>query len=480
MNIGRKAVRSTIFVSINTYSSFAIGFVSSVILARLLAPEHFGIIALANFFLALFGRVREIGLDHALIHRSDQLERAFKTHFSLQVGLAFVNLLLILVALPILNQFYSREVITVLVVFAFFTIFKSAITTPRIFLEKELLFGRTTIVDISALFLSSLLGVITALLGGGLWSLVVLNVSGITFTLLGIMYVSKWRPSFSFDSEMMKWFFKFGFYLWIGGVTTFILFQYNDFIIGTFVSAAVLGFYAKAYQFAQLPTGLVTGVVTRVALPTYSKLQHDKEKLGIAFNLVLRNIYRVSAPLSLILFLVAEEFVLFLLGEKWEPMIPFFKLLLVYSMIRPIFDDTGAFLTAIGKPKTTSIYLSIQAALLLALTPVLVWLMGASGAVISLNIVMIIGVILAYYYANQYVKINYREIFLPTSVAVILTALGYFAITPSLPLEQLDWLWLTLTIKGLIGALLYLICIFFLERHKIKEDYQTLMLFVKS
>ena len=469
MGIGKRAIRSTFFVTVNSYAAFGFGTISSIIMARLLLPEHFGLIALANFFLSLFGRVKEFGLDYALIHRQDELEKAFKTHFTLQIGLSVVNLLLVIIATPLLLKFYSSEVVLILLVLALFTILKSASSTPRIYLEKELSFGRTTMVDIVSLVLSALLGIGAALLGFGVWSLVVLNVSGIIFTFLGLVYVAGWKMRFSSDRGMMAWFLKFGIYLWVGGVTTFIIFQYNDFILGTFISAAVLGFYAKAYQFAQLPTTLVTGIVSRVALPTYSKLQTEKEKLGIAYNLVLRNIFRLSAPFSLLLFLTSSDLTLVLLGEKWLPMVPLLQLLLIFSLLRPIFDDTGAFLTAIGKPAMLTRYLSVQAGLLLVLTPLLVYFFKEQGAALSLNLVMLVGVLLAYFYANKFVSINYRQIFLPTTLAVLLTTVFYFGLLNFLNLNSLAMV-VGLIVKVLIILVSYTFFALMLEKDSLKED----------
>src|SRR3989344_3054669 len=118
MGIGKRAIRSTFFVTVNSYAAFGFGTISSIIMARLLLPEHFGLIALANFFLSLFGRVKEFGLDYALIHRQDELEKAFKTHFTLQIGLSVVNLLLVIIATPLLLKFYSSEVVLILLVLA--------------------------------------------------------------------------------------------------------------------------------------------------------------------------------------------------------------------------------------------------------------------------------------------------------------------------------------------------------------------------
>lgn len=479
MKVGRQAVKSTLFATLNTYASLGVGIISSVIMARLLIPDHFGIIALGNFFLSLFGRVREFGLDYALIHRQDDLEEAFKVHFTLQVLLALLNLLLVVVSVPFLAKYYSQDVILVLLILACFMILKAASSTPRVFLEKELNFKITTYIDVLSLVASSIIGITLAFLGWGLWSLVALNVSGILFTFLGLLVFSGWKIGFSVNRAMIKWYFKFGFFLFIGGLTTFVLFQYNDFVLGTFISAAVLGFYVKAFQFAQLPTGLVTAVVSRVALPTYAKLQTEKEKLGIAFNLVLRNIFRASAPFSLWLFLIAEDFVLFFLGEKWLPMVPVFKLLLVFSMLRPIFDDTGAFLTAIGKPQILSKYLTIQALLLLVLTPVLVVSQRENGAALSLNIVMVVGVTLAYYYANKFVKIDYKGIFAPTILSVGLTTLVYYLVNYLVALEEFPVFWRLATKTSIIGVA-YVLALLALERQQIKEDIRLFVSIIKE
>jgi O-antigen/teichoic acid export membrane protein len=469
MKVGQRALRSTVFVSLNSYASFAITTISSIIMARLLLPEDFGVIALANFFLALFGRIKEFGLDYALIHRQDDLDQAFKTHFTLQVGLSLVNWALILAATPFLAREYAPEVLVVINVLAVFNVLKSASTTPRIFLEKELRFGWTTIVDLVALTVSATVGIIAALLGFGLWSLVILNVSAMIFTFVLLVPIAKWPLKFSFDKTMMSWFFKFGFFLWIGGVTTFIIFQYNDFVIGTFLSVATLGFYTKDYQFAQLPTTLVTSIVSRVALPTYSKLQSEKEKLSIAFNLVLRNIFRVSVPLSLLLFLVAEDFVHFLLGERWLPMVPLLQLLIVYSLLRPIFDDLGAFLTAIGKPQVLTKYLALQAVILLILTPILVWFYQANGAALSLDITMLVGVLVAYFFANKHVAIHYRQVFLPTIVAAVLTVSVFILGTQFSQIDQLG-LFPRLLVKSMIIGIAYIIFIYLLEKKSLRED----------
>ena len=458
-------------MALNTYISVAVTFVSSIILARLLDPAHFGLIALANFFLGLFGRVRELGLNQALVHRQKNLEEAYSAHFILHLGLALLNFLLVLVAIPLLSSRYpdQPQMIQVLVVFAVFVLFQAASQTQQIAFEKELLFRYTTLINIFALVISSVVSVTMAYRNYGVWSLVAGNTINTFLVFLGLWIFRPWKLRLKFDKEIAKWFLKFGFYLWIGAIVTFILFQYNDFIVGTLLGAATLGFYAKALKFAELPNSMVTSVISRVALPTYSKLQKDKDKLQKSFNLVLRNVVRISVPMTLVLFFTAHEFTLVLIGEKWLPMVPILKLLILYSFLRAIFDDAGAFLTAVGKPQIVSKYISLQALVLLGLTPVLVKWLGVDGAAVGLDAVMLLGVVLAYYYVSKRIPLSLSSAFLPSLVSAVAAVLVYLAVSNWYNFDTLNPL-MTLIAKGVLIGGVYALISLIIEGKRIKED----------
>jgi PST family polysaccharide transporter len=470
-NVATRAVRSTVYVALNTYVSVAVTFVSSILLARLLEPAHFGIVALANFFLALFGRVRELGLNQALVHRQKNLEEAYAVHFILHMGLAFLNLLLVLVAAPLLANRYpdQPQMVSVLIVFAVFVIFQAASQTQQIAFEKELLFRYTTLINIFALVVSSIISVAMAYKNYGVWSLVAGNTANTFLVFVGLWFFRPWKLQFKFDKEIAKWFLRFGFYLWIGAIVTFILFQYNDFIVGTLLGAATLGFYTKALKFAELPNSLVTSVISRVALPTYAKLQNEKQKLQVSFNLVLTNIVRLSLPLTLVLFFTAREFTLVLIGEKWLPMVPIFKLLILYSFLRAIFDDAGAFLTAVGKPQIVSKYISLQAVVLLALSPLAVKFLNVDGAALALDAVMLLGVALAYFYVSRRIHLQFKLIFLPSLVSAVAATLFYLWISNWYNFATLTPL-ISLVMKGVVVGGVYLAVVLLIEGKKIRED----------
>jgi len=470
MSIGRQAIKSTIYVSAFTYVNFAVTFISSIILARLLEPKHFGIFALVLFFLELFGRVRELGLDQALTHRRHDLDDAYKAHFTLQVLLSALSVVLVLVAYPFMSRFYDPVIMKILLLLSLLAILQAASRTPRVYLEKELAFGRTTLIDLVAMLLSAGLAILSAWQGLGVWSLVVGSVSKTVITFIGFYIKPLWRPSLIWNKALLQWFLKFGGILWLGGVATFILYKYNDFILGTFVDAETLGFYVKALSFAQLPTSLVTSAISRVSFPTYAKLQEDTKKLSEAFRIVLVNIVRLATPLSLILFVTAEEFTRLLLGDKWLPMVPIFRLLILYSLVRPVFDDVGAFLTALGKPHLTVRYLAGQALVFLGIAPLFIHYWGVLGGAWALNLVIVLGVVVAYTYARKFVKINYWKAFAP-SVLVSGATLALFYLVLSRFLVVNDWEpWVSLALKASLSGGIYLGLLMLIEGRQVRDD----------
>lgn len=477
MSTAKKALTGTLFVAANSYLSLFIFFISGIFLARLLNPVDFGIYRLSLFFVDLFGRFKEFGLDKALIHRQEDLDKAYRAHFTLQVSLSLITFVIVLVFSPLILGRYPNSVFPFMVLISLSYIFQSVGSTQKIYFEKSLRFKQTALVDLIALFLSSVLSVYLAFRGYGPLSLVVGY--GSNFIMATVMYwiIRPWRPSLSglfiFEFDQIKWFLRFGFFLFLGGVTTFIIFKYNDFILGTFLSVAALGFYSRAFNYAQIPTSLITSVVSRVALPVYSRLQNEKEKLTEAFTIVLKSIVRFSFPLSLVLYLVADDFTVFVLGNKWSPMVPIFRILLIYGVFRSIFDDLGELFTAVGKPKYVSIYLLAQALVSLALAPILTNLYKASGAAMSLSLVLALGVIVAYRFLIKVVSINILSIFLPTTVICVLTLICFklvvfrFNLDGSFPLYSL-------TTKALVFFIIYLIFMVLIDGRSFLKDFRFL------
>ncbi len=331
MIIDKKAIKGTFIIATSTYFIDIIALARSIILARLLVPEYFGIVALATFFFSFFSQLKEFNFDAALIHRSNVTNDIFATHFVLKIGLAVANLLIIAAVSPFLAKLYGLDIVKIVLILAFFSIFQEASVTPRISLEKELLFGKASAIEISKEIIKTIIPIIMALRGFGLWSLVAMAILDMMVPFLGYMITKTWKISFLLNKEIAIWFFKYSSYMWLGGLCALLIYQFDDFLVGTLVGTFALGLYVKAYEFSKLPTRLVTHIINRISLPLYSKLKDDRQELSRAFNNFLYLIIRLSLPFSLLLFIVAPEFIYLFFGDKWSGVIQLLRLLIIYS-----------------------------------------------------------------------------------------------------------------------------------------------------
>jgi PST family polysaccharide transporter len=218
-------------------------------------------------------------------------------------------------------------------------------------------------------------------------------------------------------------------------MVTYLTLQYDKFIVDRLVGISSLGLYERAYTYAQMPTGAITHVITSVTSSVYARYQKDRESLSRAFTKVFGIIFRVSAPVALVLFVEAEALTRLLLGEAWLGLIPVLRWLIAYAFLKPLLDDTHSLLLAIGQPRKITAFSSVQAAVFLVLTPVLTHRLGMKGTAVSVDIMTAIGFWLAIRYAVRYVDVPWFRIVVPSAAATLAAALasayvpvaGYFA-----------------------------------------------------
>jgi len=422
MSLARKAAGSTAWVASTTYLNQVITFLANVALMRLIAPEAFGVLALAVFFCTLLRKLLAFGYNHALIHKQDELPEAAGAHLLLHVATGVIVVIAAIVIKPLVAAHYSPLTAAMLIGVAIGAALENAGNTPRILLEKEVDFRRLQLVNLGVNVLINAVAVLAALVWANVWVLLLRLAGAQAAAAIGYW---KLNPRFGLAWprwSMLRWFLRFGTPLWIGGMATFAVLQFDDFLVGTLISETELGFYARAYALAVLPTTMVTHIVARVAFPLYSKVQHDRDKLSEAFGLVMRLIVLLSAPAAIGLAYCAPEFVGVVFGDTWRPMAVFVQLLLVYELLRPIFDDVGELFTAVGRPHKIGRIQVAQALVMLLVAPPLVYFFKAKGAAVTVGAVMLVGVILAYRDVRAHVTIDFRHIFIVPGIIFALAA----------------------------------------------------------
>lgn len=465
MNLAKKAIRGVLFVGGSNYLLYITNFIGGIILARLLEPELFGIIALSQFFLSLSGRIKELGLEQGLINRQENWQDFANNHLSLQLILGIASIIINSLLSIVVYLRYGPTMGLVLFVSGLFGMLGAFSSTYLKIFEKELMFKQSTILDLLNGILAQVGMIFMAFKGFGVWSLVLGGLLGsVPYTLL-IWKKSPVKLKLSWDKEKIKWFFNFGpwWHWFLAALASMIVLQFDNLLVGTILSAATLGFYSRAYNWATLPTSRLAAIISRVAYPIYAKLQSDFVKLSYAFNLTLSVIVRVTLPIGIIGLFIIREGTLFLIGEKWLALVPMFQALFLYMILRPLFDDTGALFMAVGKPKIINSVQVWQALLILAIDPILVHFFGAVGAGVGAGLAMLLGITLLYPNLKQIVAVDFIEVFAKPFLAGVVALILFLFLISHLVFPSLI---VSLIGKAVIFLPIYLVVLFVLEGKK--------------
>jgi O-antigen/teichoic acid export membrane protein len=272
---------------------------------------------------------------------------------------------------------------------------------------------------------------------------------------------------------------RFGATLVLGSIATVALLQFDNFLVGTFIGVAALGYYAQAYKVAQWPTGLVTHVVARASLPVYAKLQDDPTRLGKAFEMSLWLILTLASPIALAIFVAAPDFLRLLWGDKWLPAAVFLRFLIGYSVLRPLLDDTGALFVATGRPKRVAIVLVVQAVTLVVTATPLTLIFGGIGTAVGVGIAFVVGIALTYRFVSHLIPVDLPRIFLPPVVAGTLSVVSYFAFASVIDLNALP-IFIRVIVKGGVAAGVFFAIVLLLERRALFERVGYILRLLRS
>lgn len=217
-------------------------------------------------------------------------------------------------------------------------------------LEKELEFKKKVLPETVPTAGYACVAIGLALLGYGVWSMVYGQIVSAVLMAVLIWLVSDWRPTFSFDKRAARELFAYGKHILGASIVAFIITNIDDAIIGKMLGMSALGFYTIAYTISNLPATQITHLVSRVAFPTYSKLQDDRDALKHAYLKTLKYVSMLSIPAAFGIFMIAPDFVSVVLGEKWMPAVVPIQILSIFGLSRSIVANNGSLRNSLGRP----------------------------------------------------------------------------------------------------------------------------------
>ncbi len=402
-----------------------------IVLARLLSPEEFGLVAMVTVVTGFASLFAELGFGASLIQKQDVEEEHRSSVFWLNVGAGLLLTLGFAAVAPLVAAFYERPILDVLtrVVSLNFAISALGIMHATL-LRKELDFRRLTIVDVVSLGASGLVAVVMAWMGFGVWSLVAqsLTLSAVTSGMLWI--ASPWRPKLLFRWSAIKDLLGFS-TNWLGTLSlNYWTRNADNLLIGWRLGAGALGVYSRAYTLLLFPLINITRVVAQVVFPSFSIIQHDKERVARAYLRATRLIALFTFPLMMGLAVTARPFVLTVFGPQWVEMIPLLRVFGVVGMLESISKTEGTVYLSQGRADLqfrVSLFLKIN----LILGIIIGLQFGVVGVAMGYAIASFINAYPSFYFAGRLVNLGFSQHLLnlaPGFACTILMGASVFAL----------------------------------------------------
>ena len=315
----------------------ASSFIVTILLARMLSPSDFGVIAIVMVVVGITQIFADVGLSTALIQRKKLLEIHYSSVFLLNLCFALVLASLLFLAANSIAQFYQiGSLVPLLQVVSVLFILNGLSTVQYTKLKRELNYKLLSKIEFSSSFASGISGVICAVYGFGVWSLVVQIILQSTFKAALLWYFSGWRPKLGFSLKALKQLWKFGFRMFLVAMLNAITERIDYLVIGKLFNSAELGFFQRAKSVNLLVVQYSSASLMSVLFPVFSKIQNDTVRLK---SLVLK----VTNLLSLLVFLLigglyinAEPLIILLYGSKWAASVPLLEVLLLSAFSYPI------------------------------------------------------------------------------------------------------------------------------------------------
>ncbi len=336
-SLKKKTVKGVAWTSLNQVLNMGLGFVIGVILARLLSPSDYGLLAMIAVFNAIAFAFLDSGFGNALIRKPDLTEDDNTTAFFFNLVAGVVLFGIIWVIAPWVSAFYDKPILTPLLrAEGSLLIVSSFKIVQNTQLTRALNFKAKMIIRVVSNILGGASGIISAYCGLGVWALVVMHVADAIISLILLWIISPWRPRGRWNKQSFNYLWGYGSKLLASGLLDTIYGNIYPIIIGKFYSAADLGQYSRAQGYAAMPSQSLTGVIQQVTFPVLSQIQDDDQRLAGSYRRMLRFTVFIVFPIMIGMAVLAHPLVIALVTDKWAQCVPYLQIICFSSMWYPV------------------------------------------------------------------------------------------------------------------------------------------------
>lgn len=323
---------------------------STAMLARLLTPSDYGLLAMVLSITGFAFIFKDLGLSMATVQSEDINEIHLNSMFWVNCifGLIICAIIAAL-ALPMKRLFNRDEILNIAIILSLTFIFYGLSVQHLALLKRQMRFGVLAIINVLSFTLSIIIAIVLAIFNFKYYSLVAMHLSLSIFTFILSWSFCSWRPQFSFNYKEIRDLLKFGYHLSAFNMLRYFGRNLDNILIGKFWGSIELGFYSKAYQILLLPINQINVPFSNVIVPALSRLQNDESEYKILFFKSLTIVIYITFPIILLLIVLSDHVISILLGNQWVDSIPIFRILAFSAFPQIILNTTGWVLISLSQ-----------------------------------------------------------------------------------------------------------------------------------
>jgi len=387
-----RALQSVKWNALSALSSVLVQVIRTVVLARMLDPRDYGLMAMMMVAMGIADAFVDAGLGNAIIHKQTEDRKVLSSLFWTNMGLGVFVYIILAALVPVFVWYYKEPIIAQLTLVLFTSVlFRSFGRQFEALLTKELKFKQIARVEMVSNALSLIIAIVLAWAGYGVWALIWSQVGKVAIQGVTQFFLNwhEYRPHWHFQWADVKPYLGFSLFQMGEIQIRYFAQRFDQMILARFLGAITLGYYNFAYQLVQLPMMKVNPIVTRVALPVFAKIQNDNEKLRSLYIRVIHILSLLNAPLLIGIALFAPFYVPLFFGTKWIDSVPLIQVFSLVSYARSVGNPMGSLLMAKGKANI-GFYLNL---VLMCLNIPTIWIgvqyWGATGAILAMLLVQV-------------------------------------------------------------------------------------------
>ena len=345
-----KTAKGLFWGALNNGTMQLLNIIIGVFLARLLSPSDYGLVGMLAVFTAVAGALQESGFTSALANMEHPTGKDYNAVFWFSTLMSWVSYLVLFFCAPLIAAFFHHEELIGLSRFIFVSLLFSAIgTAPTAYLFKNMMVRETTLLRVSSLVVSGVVGIVLAFRGYAYWSLAWQQVIYITLTSFGRFFLIPWRPSFHIDFTPIRHMFSFSYKILITTVVNTISQNVLTFIFGRLYSAKAVGNFSQAFKWDTMASTFVSGTISQVVQPVLVEVNGDAGRQVNVFRKMLRFTAFLAFPAMFGLAMISHEFILLLISDKWAESVPLLRILCISGAFLPFYTMYQNLIISRGK-----------------------------------------------------------------------------------------------------------------------------------